>query len=130
MQLDRPKHRPTPARGLSAEDVKRLLSVIPDDIRGRRDRALILTLVLTGRLRSEVLNLKAKDIECDEDRAYYSYHGKGGKNGRRELPRPAFDAIRRTLPDCGKTLERMTPDESLWQAGADAQGVSQPTATH
>lgn len=127
-RLERPKHTPSPARGLSAEDLKRLLAVIPEDIGGRRDRAIILTLVLTGRRRSEVLNLKAKDIEWDDERVYYSYKGKGGKQGRRELPRPAFDAIRRTLADCGKNLETMTPEESLWQAGAKPEGVSQPVA--
>ena len=101
-RLERPKHTPSPARGLSGEDVKRLLAVIPDDMGGRRDRAIILTLVLTGRRRSEVLNLKVGDIEWEGERAYYSYRGKGGKQGRRELPRPAFDAIRRTLTDLGK----------------------------
>jgi site-specific recombinase XerD len=127
-RLERPKHTPAPARGLAGEDVKKLLAVIPDDIAGRRDRAIILTLVLTGRRRSEVLNLRACDIECDEQRAFYSYRGKGGKNGRRELPRPAFDAIRRTLADCEKRLGAMAPEESLWQAGAKPEGVSQPVA--
>ncbi|MEO8538118.1 MAG: tyrosine-type recombinase/integrase [bacterium] len=127
-RLERPKHTPAPARGLSGEDVRRLLAVIPDDIGGRRDRAIILTLVLSGRRRSEVLNLKAGDIEWDGERAYYSYRGKGGKHGRRELPRPAFDAIQRTVQDCGKRLERMAPEESLWQAGAKPEGVSQPVA--
>lgn len=126
--LERPKVQPSPARGLSADDVKRLLSVIPDSVAGRRDRAIVLTLVLTGRRRSEVLNLKARDIECDDDRAYYQYRGKGGKVGRRELPRPAYDAIVRTLADCRKTLGMMSQDESLWQAGSGSQGISQPTA--
>lgn len=126
--LERPKVNPTPARGLSGDDVKRLLAVIPDSVAGRRDRAIVLTLVLTGRRRSEVLNLKAKDIECDEERAFYQYRGKGGKFGRRELPRPAYEAIVRTLADCGKTLGTMGQDESLWRAGFGPQGISQPTA--
>jgi integrase/recombinase XerC len=127
-RLERPKHTPAPARGLSGEDVKRLLAVIPDTVAGRRDRAIVLTLVLTGRRRSEVLNLKAKDIECDEERAFYQYRGKGGKVGRRELPRPSYDAIVRTLRDCDRTLATMGKDESLWQAGSGPQGISQPTA--
>src|SRR5215207_8188611 len=49
--LERPKANPAPARGLSAEQVRSLLAVIPDDVAGRRDRAIILTLVLTGRRR-------------------------------------------------------------------------------
>jgi integrase/recombinase XerC len=127
-RLERPKHQPSPARGLSGDEVKKLLSVIPDDIAGRRDRAVILTLVLTGRRRSEVLNLKAGDVEVVEGRSFYSYRGKGGKNGRRELPRPAVDAMQRTLADCGKRLTAMASGESLWQAGAKPEGVSQPVA--
>lgn len=55
--LERPRIQPSPARGLSADDVRRLLAVIPDTVPGRRDRAIILTLVLTGRRRAEVINL-------------------------------------------------------------------------
>ncbi len=119
--LERPKVNPAPARGLNADDVKRLLSVIPDTVAGRRDRAIVLTLVLTGRRRSEVLNLTAKDIEVDEERTFYCYRGKGGKQGRRELPRPAVQAIQRTLSDQGRCLTTMSPDEPLW-------AISQPTA--
>ena len=42
--------------------MQRLLQVIPDTVKGRRDLAIVLTLVLTGRRRSEVVNLTAGDI--------------------------------------------------------------------
>ena len=58
---------------------------------------------------------------------FYSYRGKGGKRGRRELPRPAYEAILVTLADAGKGLATMTPEESLWQAGARKQGVTSAT---
>ena len=48
--------------------------------------------MLTARRRSEVINLKAGDITTEGERAFYSYRGKGGKKGRRELPRPAYAA--------------------------------------
>src|SRR5665811_365034 len=67
---------------------------------------------------------------CIRDRGetvFYSYRGKGGKRGRRELPRPAHAAILRTLADCGKELSAMGPDESLWQAGAGARGITSGT---
>ena len=38
---------------------------------------------------------------------YYSYRGKGGKRGRRELPRRAWEAIRRTLDDWRKEIATM-----------------------
>ena len=94
---------------------------------GRRDRAIVLTLVITGRRRSEVINLKAKDISVEADRSFYSYRGKGGKLGRRELPRPAFDALLVTLGDAAKSIAAMAPQESLWQAGARARGVTSAT---
>jgi site-specific recombinase XerD len=124
--LQRPRTVPSPARGYSAEDVRRIL-VLPDTVRGRRDRAIILTLVLTGRRRAEVMNLAASDLTLEDGTGFYSYRGKGGKTGRRELPRPAYEAIRTTLADCGKALATMDPSESLWQAGAGSGGLSRRT---
>jgi site-specific recombinase XerD len=112
--LQRPRTSPAPARGLTAEDVRRLLTVVPDTVRGRRDRAILLTFVLTGRRRTEVINLKAEDLSVEDGTAFYSYRGKGNKRGRRELPRPAYEAIVRTLADAGRELATMVPDESLW----------------
>jgi len=100
---------------------------VPDTIQGRRDRAILLVFVLTGRRRSEVMDLKAGDITIEDSTVYYSYRGKGGKRGRRELPRPCWEAIRRTLDDCGKVLATMDPEESVWQAGTGPKGLSGST---
>ena len=121
--LQRPKTVASPARGYSAEEVRRLLAVVPDTVRGRRDRAILLTLVLTGRRRAEVIALRAGDLSIEDGTAFYRYRGKGGKTGRRELPAPAFEAIGITIADVGKTLSTMAPDESLWQAGAGSRGI-------
>jgi site-specific recombinase XerD len=125
--LERPKAVAAPARGLTASDVRRLLAVVPDMVRGRRDRAILLTLVLTGRRRAEVIGLKAGDISVEGETAFYAYRGKGGKTGRRELPRPAYEAIVSTLADAGKDLATMDPAESLWQAGAGPRGITSGT---
>ena len=125
--VERPKPRPSSPSGLSAPQVRQLLHVIPDTTKGRRDIAIVLTLVLTGRRRSEVVNLTAGDIAFDDSAAFYRYLGKGGVRGRRELPSPALSAIRRSLGDIGKDLSSMHPSESLWQAGAGPQGVSSAT---
>ena len=45
-KLERPRTSPSPPRGLSAEEVRRLLSILPDSPPGLRDRAIILTLIL------------------------------------------------------------------------------------
>ena len=125
--VERPKPRPGAPSGLSAPQVRQLLHVIPDTTKGRRDIAIVLTLVLTGRRRSEVINLTAGDIAFDDSAAFYRYLGKGGVRGRRELPAPALSAIRRSLSDIGKDLSSMQPSESLWQAGAGLNGVSSAT---
>jgi integrase/recombinase XerC len=125
--VDRPRTIPAIARGLSADEVRRLLAVVPDSVPGRRDRAILLTLVLTGRRRAEVIAMRAGDVSTDEGVPFYTYRGKGGKHGRRELPRPAYEAILATLRDATLDLALMDPDESLWQAGAGRRGITSST---
>jgi site-specific recombinase XerD len=125
--LERPRSVPSAARGLSADQVRRLLTVVPDTIAGRRDRALLLTFILTGRRRSEVIGLAAADINIEGETVFYSYRGKGGKRGRRELPRPACEALSATLADVGLELASMDPSASLWQAAAGPRGVTGAT---
>jgi integrase len=45
---------------------------------------------------------------------FYTYRGKGGKQAKRELPRPAFEAIETALAAWGKSLATMDQHESLW----------------
>jgi integrase/recombinase XerC len=125
--VERPRSVQSVARGYSADEVKRLLAVVPDTGAGRRDRAILLTLVLTGRRRAEVIGLRAGDLSLEGETCFYSYRGKGGKRGRRELPYPAFEAIRTTLADADRELSAMAPDESLWQAAARPEGVTSGT---
>ena len=127
-QLERPRATPAPPRGLTAADIKKLLDVIPGSPKGLRDRAIILTLTLTGRRRNEVLNLTAKDLIQEDEAIYYSYRGKGGKHGKRELPRPAFQAIQQALAAFGKDLAAMKPEESLWPSSTDSgRGITSGT---
>ena len=125
--LERPKSVQAVARGLSADEVRRLLAVLPDTVAGRRDRALLLMFVLTGRRRAEVIGLTAGDISLEGEVVFYKYKGKGVKRGRRELPRPAYEALRATLTDPGLSLATMDPGASLWQAGAGPRGVTGST---
>ncbi len=112
-EIERPRVSPAPPRGLSADEIRRLLAVIPETPEGLRDRAIALTLLLTGRRRMEVLNLKVGDISTTGG-IFYTYRGKGGQTGKRELPRPSFDAIEAALTAWGKSLAAMRPEESLW----------------
>ena len=129
-RLERPRMHPSPPRGLTAAQVQQLLAVIPDSLVGRRDRAIVLTLLLTGRRRAEVLNLKVRDVVVDDHTVLYTYRGKGGTRGRRELPRPAFEAMVRALAAFGLNLSTMDPGASLWpprHAVGDGAGISSGT---
>jgi len=127
-KLQRPQTSPSTPRGLSGDQVHQLLKVVPDSPLGLRDRAIILTLVLTGRRRAEVIGMKAGNLILDGDRAYYTYRGKGGKQGHRELPQPALDAIRASLAAHGKDLATMPPDESLWPSHSHhSKGITSGT---
>ena len=110
-QLERPKALPAPPRGLITVDIKRLLEVIPEKLVGLRARAIVLTLTLTGRRRAEVLGLKAGDLRSEGGAVYYTYRGKGGKQGKRELPQPAFQAMRGALAAFGEDFATMPPAE-------------------
>ncbi len=124
--IERPRVTPSPARGLSAEQIRRLLDIIPETPVGLRDRAIILTLVLTGRRRAEVLGMKAGSISF-EGGVFYTYRGKGGKTGKRELPRPALEAIETWLASQGKDLTTMRPEDSLWPDKRNGQGITSGT---
>jgi len=128
-RLERPRTSTPPARGLSAEEVRKLLAVIPETPQGLRDRAIILTLVLTGRRREEVFRMRAGDLSFENEVCFYEYRGKGGKTGRRELPRPAVEAIRAALAAWGQDLEHMSPQESLWPSPAATNGEGLRSAT-
>ncbi len=122
--VERPRTSAAPARGLTADQVRRLLAAVPDTVAGRRDRAILLTFVLTGRRRTEVMSLTAGDITVEDEIAFYAYRGKGGKHGRRELPAPAFEALVGSLADFGLTLTSMDPSATLWHGGTAGSRLS------
>ena len=124
--LERPKPPPSTPRGLRAHEVRRSLAAVPETAVGRRDRAIILRMLLSGRRRAEVMGLTAGDIVAG-DPAFYTYRAKGGKRARRELPAPVYAALVEALAAFGRQLETMRATESLWPTAAHARGVSSGT---
>ena len=104
---------PTP-RGLNADELRRLLAQTPATPAGARDRALIVTAVLTGLRRSEVLGLHAGDLEHRGGAVYYRVRTKGGALRHRELPAPAVAAIRAALDAQGMPLATLPADAPLF----------------
>jgi site-specific recombinase XerD len=125
--IERPKTVPGHARGMTADEIQRLLTVIPTTPSGLRDRALVLTFVFTARRRTEIIGLKVGNLIREGDSVHYTYRGKGGKTGKRELPRPAYEAIVTQLAAWGKDLNTMAPDESLWPSANNPAGLTSGT---
>ena len=72
--------------------------------------------------------MKASNLIIEGDRAYYTYRGKGGKQGHRELPQPALKAIRASLGAFGKDLATMPPEESIWPSlSQQSKGITSGT---
>ena len=111
--VKRPRGRQPIPRGLTAEELRRLLDVIPTTPEGKRDRAIILTAALTGLRRQEILNLRAEDLTHNGP-VYYTARVKGGMERRRELPAPTFQAIRDALEAQGRPLESLDPAERIF----------------
>jgi site-specific recombinase XerD len=75
-----------------------------------------------------VLGLKAGSLQLEGSTVYYAYRGKGGKEGKRELPEPAYRAIETALAGFGKDLVTMKPEESLWPSSSDSKrGITSGT---
>ena len=125
--LERPRVQVGTPRGLTADDIRKLLTVIPATPVGLRDRAIILTLTLTGRRRAEVLNMTVGDLTQEDGVVWYRYRGKGGKQGKRELPEPAYAALTAALLAFGRDIATMPPGASLWPSSANDRGVTSGT---
>jgi len=111
----RPRQRPPTPRGLSADELRRLLAATPiHKPSGLRDRAIILTCVFTALRRQEVMRLRAGDL-THEGAVYYRARTKGGVERHRELPRPALVAITEYLEARGRRLEDLPAAAPLWE---------------
>ncbi len=106
---------PTP-RGLSSAELRRLLAAAPETPGGMRDRAAIITAVLTGLRRTEVLALRAGDLSHDSAAGIVTYRvrAKGGYERHRELPPPALEAIRAAIASRGQSLEALAREDLLF----------------
>ena len=83
------------ARYLVVEEVRALLRAIPQyTMQGKRDYALFLMYLATGRRNGEIRKLKWSDFETQNGRVWYRWRGKG-KQRKDECPGIVWDAIKR-----------------------------------
>lgn len=74
-------------------DFEKIIKAIPDDIQGKRDRAVLLFFANTGRRRAEVANLRVRDLNLSATPKTYTAKVKGNKLQTYELSDACHAAI-------------------------------------
>jgi integrase/recombinase XerD len=114
-RVKRPQLPQATPKGLTPEQTRALLAHVPQTPTGRRDRAIVLTAVLTGLRREELIGLTASAIGLDDEGTpMYTARTKGGKLRYRELPGPAWDAITAYLVADGRPLDALDDDARIF----------------
>lgn len=111
-------HAYTSATWLNKDQAKLLLSQ-PDrnTVKGKRDYAILLTLLLTGLRRSELAGIKRGDVQERGEKLYLTYTCKGGAKIVRDIPRRCWKAIDDYLTLSGR---KVTEESPLFMAVTEA----------
>jgi len=119
----RPKYpRPYQSESVKAwsdEEMNALLAVVKakadsGSVVGKRDYALLLFFLITGLRRSEVINLRGKDLEQREGKLIIKYRRKGGKYMGREVNDPSVLEALRDYLKAADRAEVLKLDQPLW----------------
>jgi len=86
-------------------------------VKGKRDFAILITLLLTGLRRKELANVRRRNIQEKEGKIYLTYICKGGIRVTRDIPRRCWEAIQDYLVTSGREI---TDDSPLFTALAGA----------
>ena len=101
--IQRPRVVPPPPRGLTTDEVHRLLGAIPDNRLGSLHRAMVVTGLLTGRRRSELVELR---VAADDGVVLgCTTRVKGGDTWTASLPPPATALVREASQRSDRRLE-------------------------
>ena len=108
----------TSATWLNSTQAKALLSQ-PNrhTVKGKRDYAILLILLLTGLRRSELVNINRGDIRERGEKIYLTYTCKGGTKIMREIPRRCWAAVSDYLTASSREI---TDDSPLFVATTDS----------
>lgn len=108
---------------LDRDQVKALLGAIDrSDALGKRNYALFLTYLFTGRRNTEIRLLKWGDLERSGGHVWYRWSGKGKKDQRFEMPAPVWAAIKDYLAASGR-VDELKPETYLFSS-EEARGAT------
>jgi integrase len=105
------------ARALDAQTVQQRLSLIDrSTLDGKRDYALLLVALTTGRRRAELAALRWQHVEMHAEAVTLHVRGKGGTLFHDRLSPATCDALLDYLTAVYGTLDTLPPDAPLWLA--------------
>jgi site-specific recombinase XerD len=108
----------TNATWLAKDQAKALLSQPNlNTVKGKRDYAILVTLLLTGLRRSELANIRRGDIQKRGDKLYLTYTCKGGAKIVRDIPKKCWEVIEQYLIASGREV---TDDSPVFMPVTDA----------
>jgi len=104
----------TSAIWLNPDQAKHFISQ-PDleKVKGKRDFAILITLLLTGLRRRELANVRRGDIQEKDGKVYMTYTRKGGIRVSQDIPKRCWGAIQDYLVASGR---KITDDSPLFTA--------------
>lgn len=102
-------------KGIGTADVAAFLEAARNGKQGKRDYAMMLTMILTGMRRSELLRLTAGNLGRNDDGTpMYRVIVKGGHERYREMDTDAYAAITAYLQADGRPLESLPDDARIF----------------
>jgi len=107
-----PDDETTTATGVEWADFQKMVDALPTDPIGMRDRAVLIFLAYTGRRRSEVADLRIRDLSLSTSPRTYRVTGKRGPKNFK-LPDEAYTAIQAHWLSAGR-LKRLGPDSGVF----------------
>jgi integrase/recombinase XerD len=116
---------------LDGDDVMTRLAMIDQsNNQGKRDYALLMVALLTGRRASELVGLRWRDIKVSSKRALLTFYCKGGKVMRDRLEQAPTKILLAYLQAVyGPDLEDLAPESPVW-VSFSKQNPGQAISTH
>lgn len=138
VDLARPKapkaYQSESTKSLDDDELDKLLAYVKakvdnGDVVGKRDYALLIHFVLTGRRRAEVINLRWKDVKTN-GAMLVEYHVKGGEIETRIVEAPIVKATMLDYLVASGRLETMVDDSPIWTRHDRAGEPGQQLTSH
>lgn len=130
-----PPYQAESSKSLTDDEMNRLLRVVKKEanegsIVGKRDYALLLLYFLSGLRRTEIISLRGKDVEINEDKLLIKYKRKGGRyTGREVADTDAIEAIEDYLLSSGRT-NVLGSERPIWTRHDRAGRAGAPLTSH